>query len=705
MGRTYRKPVSAWIGSAAFLMVVSLAPSHALDNENYGYVRSIEGYSDLIQNASNEVVKLTANYPIIVGDKIRVSERARLETVLPDGSYLRLGNNTEIEFQQLARSADTHGTSTQLLLHQGEAQLVTHTDSASLESFRIDTSNATIYPREPGRYRVLSDGSSWTEVSVRQGYAEVVTESGSAIVQSGESLIIEGARDPLLSLGAATQLSALELWGDELTQTASRYATDYVDSSLAYASTPLSRHGSWMQTESSYFWRPHVSTGWRPYHSGWWASTPSGLTWVSTEPWGWLTYHYGVWDYGPSYGWVWYPGRHYTPAAVYWYWGPTHVGWIPAGYYTRYYGHRYPRYVDPYAYRNYDRGGISYYGSGIGFQIGVHGTAGGRGSYWNDWTFARHHRLGHRGGHAYLRTGAQLSNQGTFQKAVPVGIIATDTRSLTPDLWQQPTRAMESLRNARQRSPSVQTGIVAARQDLPDLSPWIARRRELPEPVARTMMPRTMVSSVSGSTGNRPRSQKVLVAPQAPDRRSIASDRTSMTETWRLGTVQEAPSRHWGSDLRQRRQARQPVTLPLWNDIQNNRQKSRSLSSSGQTSLNRSHLRSPSGSTLNRSTLDRSTLGRSTLGRSTLGRSSSDRSSIGSRSSRTSTRSVGRSSARPSRSSATTRGASSSRSSLGSSSRAGGRSSASGGMGSSRSSGSRSRSGGMSRGGGQPPSR
>jgi hypothetical protein len=309
-----------------------------------------------------------------------------------------------------------------------------------------------------------------------------------------------------------------------------------------------------------------------------------------------------------------------------------------------------------------------------------------------------------------LRTGAQLSNQGTFQKAVPVGIIATDTRSLTPDLWQQPTRAMESLRNARQRSPSAQTGIVAARQDLPDLSPWIARRRELPEPVARTMMPRTMVPrtmtpNVSGSTGNRPRSQKVLVAPQAPDRRSIASDRTSMAETWRLGTVQEAPSRRWGSDLRQRRQARQPVTLPLWNDIQTNRQRSRSLSSSGQTSLNRSHLRSPSGSTLNRSTLGRSTLGRSTLDRSTLGRSSSDRSSIGSRSSRTSTRSVGRSSARPSRSSATTRGASSSRSSLGSSSRAGGRSSASGGMGSSRSSGSRSRSGGMSRGGGQPPSR
>ena len=435
----------------------------------------------------------------------------------------------------------------------------------------------------------------------------MVTESGSAVVQSGETLTVEGARDPLSSLGAATQLSALELWGEELTQTASRYATDYVDSSLAYASTPLSRHGSWMQTESSYFWRPHVSAGWRPYHSGWWAHTPSGLTWVSTEPWGWLTYHYGVWDYGPSYGWVWYPGRHYTPAAVYWYWGPTHVGWIPAGYYTRYYGHRYPRYVDPYAYRHHDRGGISYYGSGIGFQIGVHGTAGGRGSYWNDWTFTRHHRLGHRGGHAYLRTGAQLSNQGTFQKTVPVGIIATDTRSLTPDLWQQPTRAIESLRNARQRSLSAQTGIAAARQDLPDLSPWVARRRDLPEPVARTMMPpdsapttvprttvpRTTVSSVSGSNRNRPRSQKLSIAPQAPERRSIAPERRSIDARFRRPGVwaqsERRQPRRWGTDLRQRRQARQPVTLPLWEDIQTNRQRSRGLSSSGPTTFNQSH--------------------------------------------------------------------------------------------------------------------
>ncbi len=681
-----RSQLSAWIIAAAGLIVLFQTPARALDNEHYGYVRVLEGYSDLIQNGSNEVVKLTTNYPILVGDQIRVSARARAETVLPDGSYLRLGNNTELEFRQLARSGDSHGTSNQLLLHQGEAQLITHAEAPRSDYFRIDTSNATVYVGGEGRYRILSDGASWTEVSVRQGLAEVVTESGSATVQSGQTLSVQGARDPILEIGSDSQLTALELWGDELSSRGERYASQYVDSSLAYSSTSLYRYGSWMRRDSRYVWRPHVSRDWRPYHSGWWAHTPSGLTWVSTEPWGWLTYHYGVWDYGPSYGWVWLPGTYYTPAAVYWYWGPSHVGWIPAGYYSRYYGHRYPRYVDPYVRHYYDRdyrsgyrsgGSLGYHGWGIGLGAGVHGVAGGKASHWNNWTFTRHHRLGHRGGHAYYRTGAELSNHGTFKQSVPDGIIATDTRALTPSIWNQPGKAMEALRDHPRSSAQSQTLSGSSQRELPNLDTWVARSRELPEaarsiPVPdRTSVPAPVPSrrSITTRSGNDNRLfQETPTTRQTPDPISI-------TQSWRLERPREAPSRLWGSDLRERRLSR------------------RSLSSTS-----RSYLYDRSSST-------------------TLGRSIRQRSAAGTRFNTTPRPSLERSRSRYSGPLGMLRSGSSSRSSVGrpsgigasratsGSSRSGRSSMTSGGSRSSRSTGARSHSGGMSRGGGRPPSR
>jgi hypothetical protein len=664
---------------AVALMVLIQTPAGALDNENYGYVRSLEGYSDLIQNGSNEIVKLTTNYPILVGDQIRLSDQARAETVLPDGSYLRLGNNTELEFRQMARSADTHGASNHLLLHQGEAQLITHADASRSEYFRFDTSNATIYLSERGRYRIFSDGASWTEVSVRLGSAEIVTESGSATVQSGETLFIQGARDPLLEIGSASQLTALEIWGDELGRSGKRYASEHVDSSLAYSSASLYRHGSWMLKESRYVWRPHVSRDWRPYHSGWWAHTPSGLTWISTEPWGWLTYHYGVWDYGPSFGWVWHPGTYYTPAAVYWYWGPTHVGWIPAGYYTSFYGHGYPHYIDPYVRHDYHRysgfgyrsgGHLHYRASDIALRTGVHGTAGGAASHWNDWTFTRHHRLGYRGGHAFFKTGSELSNHGTFKQTVPEGIITTDTRALTPNLWHQPNRAMEALR-AHPKPPTESRPVGgSSRRELTNLDSWVARDRTLPEAVNRTMQPTR--SSMPAPT---PTPYSRVSQPGVSDQRSggapmtsRSADPKSIAETWRLGRPREAPARRWGSDLRERRLSRRSLNSTSRPSL--DRSKTPTF---GRSIGNRSFPRSRSGSFPTRS-MDRSSP-RFTGPLGLLSRGSSTRSSVG----------------RPS-------GSSGRRSPTAGSSRTG--SSRSG-----RSTGSRSNSGGISRGGGKPPSR
>jgi hypothetical protein len=235
-----------------------------------------------------------------------------------------------------------------------------------------------------------------------------------------------------VTLQAAPPLDSLELWAQRLDAEANTleaqvpYRRGYISPTLTYAAAPLHRHGRWMRYRGSNVWRPHVSNGWRPYHSGWWIYTPAGLTWISTEPWGWVPYHYGYWGHAGGIGWVWYPGHRYTPGSVYWYWGPTYVGWIPLG--------RYSSFDSPYC-------AWPPFGSFAGF----HHRARVPGANWHDWTFSPYDRFGYRDSHSFLKTGAELE--------IPKGILTTDTRDLTPNLWHEPGRLLANLQNPRTSRP------------------------------------------------------------------------------------------------------------------------------------------------------------------------------------------------------------------------------------------------------------
>jgi hypothetical protein len=480
-------PLSGLFGLVLAVLILPAASWSAQDQTSYGFVRVIEGRADLMQASSNTLVELVSNYPLMVGDEIRVPYGSRVETLLPDGTYLRLDGDTELSFQQLALSADSEDQLSVLRLLRGEVQLVLPSDSTNSEAFRVDTLNASIYLQNKGTYRIRTNGTEWSEVVVREGFAEVVTEQGSSIVRSGEQTIVEGSTSPTVRVERAGERDELERWGDNLIAQVSPADSRYVDPSIAYASAPLAKSGHWVSVGGRSAWRPYVAAGWRPYHAGWWVHSPSGLTWVSTEPWGWVTYHYGGWDLAPGWGWVWYPGPVYSPASVFWYWGPTYVGWVPRPYYTHYY---WPNYRSSW---------------GFGYRHGVFGWAGGRPHPWAHWNFCRHRHFGrHRGPHvahydSYHHTGAQLSNMGALQE-VPRGVIATDTRPLTPDLWNRPTAAMNALTASR-----VDVRGQRVTGELPDVTPWVARTRQLSPQVEQAVMPRlrggSSLSSQSSSQG------------------------------------------------------------------------------------------------------------------------------------------------------------------------------------------------------------
>jgi hypothetical protein len=520
-------PIPGLICLISTLLVGSTATLRAQDQTSYGFVRVIEGRADLMQASSNTLIDLVENYPLMVNDELRVPYGSRVETVLPDGTYLRLEGDTEVSLRRLALSADSEDRLSVLQLVRGETQLVLPGDTAAAEPFRVDTLNASVYLQNRGTYRIRTDGSGWSEIVVREGFAEVVTEQGSTIVRSGEQTVVEGQSSPEIRIERAGLRDELERWGDDLMAQAGPAESRYVEPSLAYASAPLGRHGHWVSVGGRSAWRPYVASGWRPYNAGWWVHSPSGLTWVSTEPWGWVTYHYGGWDYAPGWGWVWYPGPVYTPASVFWYWGPSYVGWVPGPYYTHYY---WP----------------SYYPSwGFGFHYSVFGWAGGRPHHWNQWTFCEHRNLGrHRGpqptphGSHYF-SGAQLANRGGLQE-IPRGVIASDTRALTPDLWNRPTDAMRALAASRVDAAGNRVG-----SELPDVSAWVARSPQLPAQVEQAVMPRSRVAS-PGSVVENP-SARSLKAGRSLEMAS--SDRSVQTRQPTSSDSSEPVSPAWRSKL------------------------------------------------------------------------------------------------------------------------------------------------------------
>jgi Family of unknown function (DUF6600)/FecR protein len=458
-----RRPAA--LAAAALALLLCSPAARAQDDDTvsgtdgaYSYLRTLDGSATLTQGDTGDRDAAQINQPVLAGDRLATGHGARAEVVLSDGSLVRLDGDSEALFDQLAGAPDSTATVTVLRLAFGTVQLIVGAGGGYALP-RLETGNATVQLRDAGSYRITAGGADWSEVVVRSGEAEVVTDRGSLVVHPGEEAVVEGASWPRAELRRADAGDALERWGEQLDERLALLSQQvpYVDAPLRSQAAPLAEYGSWVEVGGDRAWRPAVNADWRPYWQGRWESTPAGLIWVSDEPWGWVPYHYGTWDYAPGYGWVWYPGSRFATAWVYWYWGPSYTAWVPVGYYTRHYGSRY----------------------GSGFRFGVYGWAGGDWNFYADWVFCPSGYFGSRLQPRYLRDGRDWHRQYGFAE-VPRGVITTDTRGITPARWHKPQEVMTVLRT--------RPGSSRGESELPDVTPFVARRDDLPQTVRRRVL-------------------------------------------------------------------------------------------------------------------------------------------------------------------------------------------------------------------------
>ena len=416
----------------------------------YSFVGALEGDATLFAARSGARSELELHLPILRGDRVWTTPGARLAVLMSDRSILTLDFDTEVTLERIAGSPDGEDADSLYVLHRGRLGLEVEDGLLDAESPAVDTANARVYLKQGGRYQVHSDGDRWTEVTVLAGFTEVVTQRGSVIVRGGETLVADGLDNPWIELqsGAAAAAAALDGWTQDHRARLAAYAA--VDSG-GYGDT-LATHGDWVDVEDRRVWKPRVEGDWQPYSRGRWTDTPAGLYWVARDPWGPLTYHYGSWSLHPNWGWLWYPGRIYAPSHVYWYWGPSYVGWIPSGYYR----HHYRR-------------------LGFGLRFGLYGWAGGYWDPFNSWIFCPSGYVGYGRGYTYGRSLRR------HHPRLERGLITTDTRGIDRRNWHDPERAQRALVNRR-------SGLGGG--DLPDVDSFVARGDDL-DPLFRTEIRRS----------------------------------------------------------------------------------------------------------------------------------------------------------------------------------------------------------------------
>jgi hypothetical protein len=319
------------------ILLALIAQPLVAEERHQSYVSYDDGDAYVLQSGDDRQIEARVNLPVFPGDEVRTGRRGRIEMRLADGNIVALDRNSVLRFEAIRDAYESDDEQTIAMLDEG--QVIVHRLSWSDTALRLDSRNASYVSKRQAIFSLESDGRGNDVVSVFEGTVEVRTEDDTDTLRAGEQAKV----DPDGIYSSATLVrdgtTDFERWYLERSDRYSRRSSRYLGSRFAYYDYELDSYGSWVYVNdyNNWVWRPRVGAGWRPYYHGRWHHGIGGaLTWVSDEPWGWMPYHYGRWAYSGMYGWVWIPGSYYSPAWVYWAYGPSYIGWVPAGWYECY---------------------------------------------------------------------------------------------------------------------------------------------------------------------------------------------------------------------------------------------------------------------------------------------------------------------------------------------------------------------------------
>ena len=326
----------------------------AYTNDSVARLSHLTG-SAFIQRASDiGYEECVVNTPVTEGDRLGTTD-GRAEIHFGHGNYVRLDNETKVDFLNLPKKGDD---TVRIRVWSGNVYLEV-SNLAREKGIEIHTADTSFYVLDEGLYRIDVKENRDTEVLVFRGLIEAAGEEGSILIKAGQRVEAAEGRFPSRpSQFMAAATDGFDRWNDSRNvEVSKRLPKRYLPNELEDYENELGQYGDWMYLAPyGNVWVPRgIDEGWRPYSNGRWTWLPlSGWTWLPYEPWGWSTFHYGRWHWGVGMGWYWIPTSLWGPGWVDWWWDNDYFGWAPmsywgypvvivdGGFYGRWQGDHYP---------------------------------------------------------------------------------------------------------------------------------------------------------------------------------------------------------------------------------------------------------------------------------------------------------------------------------------------------------------------------
>ncbi|MGZ5554497.1 MAG: DUF6600 domain-containing protein, partial [Candidatus Aminicenantales bacterium] len=324
----------------ALAFIVSIPLGLAAQDEGYypysfARLSYVNGSVSVQRTSDLGYEKGEVNLALVQGDKMG-TESGQAEIHFGRRNYLRLGDNTKVEFAVLPSEGDER-----INIHLTEGSAYFRVSALATEKgIEVHTPDASFYVLEEGLYRFDVGLEGQTQVFVREGSLEAAAEEGSVLVKAQEAVTAADGRLLGQPEYGNSRNDAFDEWnGSRDSQLSARSERQYLPTEIGEYEEELDQNGHWVY-ERPYgnVWIPNVSDSqdWQPYYYGRWVWYPViGWNWVSSESWGWSTYHYGRWNWRFGLGWYWIPQSHWGPAWVHWWSDRDYVGWCPLTWYNR----------------------------------------------------------------------------------------------------------------------------------------------------------------------------------------------------------------------------------------------------------------------------------------------------------------------------------------------------------------------------------
>jgi hypothetical protein len=298
-------------------------------------------------------VAVVRDAPFGEEDTFFSGSKGMAELIVPNGTWIRVGNNTQIQFITLGPDLSEIDVAT------GVVRLYNKGSGAVIKA----TSPFGYVLADPGSVFDFYVGENSVEVGAVKGRVsfvhaatdaryDVSVGSPSILADQGQVSSDEGFVDPAWDRWNSRRES---FWAAKVK--AGGRSTEYLPPSLRDEAYALEENGRWERVHyegsERWFWRPTtVVAGWSPFTVGRWTYWYGDQTWIPAEPFGYVTHHYGNWVYARN-RWYWAPpaaavrvglpllnvGFFWSPGRVSWIHTGIYVGWVPLAPREMYYSH------------------------------------------------------------------------------------------------------------------------------------------------------------------------------------------------------------------------------------------------------------------------------------------------------------------------------------------------------------------------------